>query len=159
MDQIFVHPNPLLRSVGLQVKITPGLLPKIRKMFKLMYAGHGIGLAAIQVGWQAQVFVMDTQIGEPLAFINPVLLEVSPDTETGEEGCLSFPGETVDKDGLRVLVRRPRFVAIEADTISCTGRSPKMKHVIHRLDGLEARVAQHEFDHLFGILMIDRTEK
>jgi peptide deformylase len=160
MSQILVDPNPLLRITASAVKITPGLLLNIKEMFGQMYAGGGIGLAAPQVGWNARVFVMDVRNGRPLALINPIVREVSLETEVAEEGCLSLPGKNPGDEGLRVLVRRPKTCVIESDTIVCTNvRSLKVKHLVHRLEGLEARCAQHEYDHLNGVLIIDKAEK
>jgi peptide deformylase len=113
-------------------------------MFDLMYQSKGIGLAANQVDLPLRLFVANLQCdpeeGEELVFVNPVVSQPKGNEEQ-EEGCLSFPD-------LRVPVRRPESVRLNAyDLEGQEFEGP--------IDGLLARVVQHELDHLDGVLFID----
>ena len=114
-------------------------------MFETMYNAHGIGLAAPQVGIAKRVFIVDTSIIEeknidPLkeVFINPSITKVSEDISSDEEGCLSIPF-------IRGNVPRPNSIII-----SYFDREYKQQH--HSFLGFNARVIQHEYDHLEGRL-------
>ena len=116
----------------------------IDDMFETMYAAEGIGLAAPQVGVSQDVIVVDVSPHDPAAermvFVNPDI--VSEEGEVvGEEGCLSFPGITGD-------VRRAETIRVCA--LDREGRPFEVS-----LDGIAARVVQHETDHLRGILVVD----
>lgn len=115
----------------------------IQGMHEVMLRNNGIGLAASQVGIPRRLFIVG--IGdEPLrVFINPHIIARSQETTEFEEGCLSFPG-------LYFNVVRPLAVDIEA--IDMHGKPLRIS-----ADGLLARVIQHEYDHLDGILFIDRV--
>jgi peptide deformylase len=118
----------------------------IAEMFELMYKHEGVGLAANQVDLPYRLFVANptgdaTKKEQEFAFINPVILSGKGQVE-GEEGCLSIPG-------LVGQVTRKEKVQIEAYNLAgemFTGE----------LDGLFARIVQHEIDHLDGVLFIDR---
>ena len=119
----------------------------VADMFETMYHADGIGLAAPQIGVSKRLFVIDVRASDeegpgPLALINPTIVEYGDDIERAPEGCLSIPGmeETVD---------RPTTVRIDA--VSVTGEPISLE-----ADGLFARALQHEFDHLDGVLFIDR---
>ena len=115
-------------------------------MIGLMRDAIGVGLAATQLGILRRVLVF--QVGseaEPTALVNPEIEWRSEDEATAEEGCLSLPGVIVDVE--RPLHVRARGVDVHGDPISIEA------------SGLEARVIQHEVDHLDGVLMIDRTER
>ncbi|MBR1937661.1 MAG: peptide deformylase [Spirochaetales bacterium] len=116
-------------------------------MFETMDEAEGVGLAAPQVGVSKRLFVVDTHQNENerLCFINPEILETSPDLVHYEEGCLSIPGVYHD-------VERPSHVTVHAQDIN--GKAFTVK-----AEGLLARVIQHENDHLYGKLFIDRLEK
>ncbi|RPI73425.1 MAG: peptide deformylase [Ignavibacteriales bacterium] len=134
------YPDPVLREICLPVtEVNSSVIHMIKKMSKIMYRHKGIGLAAPQVGSLNRVIVAD--IGEGLiSMINPEIL-----TGFGEgyleEGCLSLP-ETV------VNVKRQQSVFVHyLDNNEIEKES--------ELDGLTARVIQHEIDHLNGVLIID----
>ena len=91
-----------------------------------------------------RVFVFDPDESGPRAVVNPVLVDTSKETETDDEGCLSLPE-------VRVPVARSVRVVVE-------GKDPSGEDVRLELDGLGARVVQHEIDHLDGVLIIDRTD-
>jgi len=117
----------------------------VSNMFETMYAAPGVGLAAVQVGVPKRLFVMDCSGGgDPearVALVNPVVLSVEGD-QTGDEGCLSFPGIYVPvKRGMRARVR-----ALDLD-----GKPFEMSG-----EALFARAIQHENDHLIGRLLIDQ---
>jgi peptide deformylase len=115
-------------------------------MLETMYAAPGRGLAAPQVGVMLRLFVMDVTWKEgphaPVVVINPEILEMSPDRDIGAEGCLSIPGATTFVE--RALWIRMAWTDLDG----------------HRQDevlsGMAAICAQHEFDHLDGILTLDR---
>lgn len=111
-------------------------------MFDTLKIDDGVGLAAPQIGVSQRLFVVDIPDGEKKVFINPEIVETSQETVAFEEGCLSIPGIYTD-------VVRPKRVAVQARDIN--GKPFNMN-----VDGFLARVIQHEFDHLNGVLFIDR---
>lgn len=113
----------------------------IDDMFETMYDANGAGLAAPQVGRSLRIAVIDVGQG-PLALINPKITSKSG-CVTDVEGCLSFPG---------VTAKVPR-----AETVTVEGLDPDGGTVLFQADGLLARAAQHEIDHLDGILFVDRA--
>ena len=120
----------------------------VDQMIEKMIEWGGLGLAANQIALDAQVFVMKPTLLEdktPLAIFNPEIVEVSSETETGPEGCLSYPGLWLD-------VKRP--VAISAKYFDRTG-----KECTITLYDLDARCFLHEYDHLQGITFTDRVSK
>ncbi len=145
--RIIKYPHPTLRHVSKPLRRVDAELHRtVREMFDLMYESKGIGLAANQVDLPYRLFVLNL-LSDPQArdeervFINPVLTSRKGMTEA-EEGCLSLPGLYAD-------VRRPETVKLNAYTLS--GQEVSLD-----LDGLFARAAQHEIDHLDGILFVDR---
>ena len=142
---IIFYPDPRLRQPAESIEPTD---PKVRAtalhMLQLMHEAKGVGLAAPQVGLGWRLFVTN-HTGDPahdLIYINPVLTDPSSDTESASEGCLSIPGVNVD-------VRRPRQITIRAYDLD--GNDFTINS-----DQLQARIWQHEFDHLDGNLIIDR---
>lgn len=123
-------------------------------MLDLMTKEGGIGLAANQVGLNAQIFIMkpilNKKFGEYTVVINPVIKGLSEETEENIEGCLSHPG-------LMLKVKRPISCMVEFDTLTSD-----LKDVIHvdaKFDDIDARVFLHEYDHLYGIQFIDRVSR
>jgi peptide deformylase len=119
----------------------------VRDMFETMYHAEGAGLAAPQVNVPLRVFVFDLREEgrgrrEPVALVNPRIVESSSRTARGPEGCLSIPG--VDE-----VVTRAASVVVE-------GFTPDGEPVGYEVSGHLARVFQHEIDHLDGVLFIDR---
>jgi peptide deformylase len=123
-------------------------------MIDIMVKESGLGLAANQVGFNGQIFVMkpvlNKQYGSPLAVINPMIKGLSKELEPGIEGCLSHPG-------LFLKVRRPISCVVEFDTL--TSDFKNVIHVEAKFDDIDARVFLHEYDHLYGIQYIDRVSK
>jgi peptide deformylase len=114
----------------------------VEGMTALMHDAHGVGLAGNQVGVLRRVVVF-TEDDEDHAVVNPVIVEQSAETKVDDEGCLSL-------QGVLVPVERAASVVLE-------GVDPRGEHVRYELDDTGARVAQHELDHLDGVLIIDRT--
>ena len=122
------------------------LRAEIAEMGRIMHDSLGIGLAANQVGRLRRVLVYRVEEDSPLqALINPVLEWSSKDEEWFEEGCLSLPRVHVD-------VERSVHVRVRA-------QDPTGAEIVVEASGLEARVIQHEMDHLDGTLILDRTPR
>jgi len=111
-------------------------------MHETMTRGRGIGLAGPQVGLSERLFVVHVEGDKPRTFVNPEILATSPELSTFEEGCLSIPGVYAD-------LKRPEYVKVQA-------WNEKGRPFTLEADGLLARVIQHEFDHLDGVLFTDR---
>ena len=145
--EIVKYGDPVLEMPGDHVTEFDDRLKKlVSDMFETMYEARGVGLAAPQIGVSKRLFVMDCSGGgDPearIALINPVVLSVEGD-QTGDEGCLSFPGIYFPvKRSLRAVVRAQDLSGEEFE-----------------FDGLnlEARCMLHETDHCDGIVFIDRT--
>jgi peptide deformylase len=115
----------------------------VERMQALMIDANGIGLAGNQAGVLRRVFVFRPDDEEPRTAVNPVIVERSEELATDDEGCLSL-------QGVLVPVERPVSVTLEAQDVD--GASYRLE-----LEGLSARVAQHELDHLDGVLILERT--
>ena len=139
--------DPVLRSRALEVeRFDDRLAEEVRRMGQVMHDALGIGLAATQVGVMHRVLVYRVDPDAPVAaVVNPVLEWSSRDEEALEEGCLSLPNVLVDVD-------RPIHVRVRAQDE--TG-----EEILIEASGLEARVLQHEIDHLDGVLILDRTTR
>ena len=139
--------DPVLRSRALPVeKFDEALADEVRRMGQIMHEALGIGLAATQVGVMHRVLVYRVESeGAIAALVNPVLEWASEETEPMEEGCLSLPGVLVD-------VERAVHVRVRA-------RDKRGEPLLVEASGLEARVIQHEIDHLDGVLIVDRTSR
>jgi peptide deformylase len=139
--------DPALRSKALEVtRFDERLATEIDRMGSLMDDAIGLGLAATQLGVMHRVLVYRVGFDAPLvAVVNPQLEWSSKEQEEAEEGCLSLPGVAVD-------IERPLFVRIRAQDGSG-------EEILIEASGLEARVLQHEMDHLDGVLIVDRTSK
>jgi peptide deformylase len=116
----------------------------IDDLFETMQVADGIGLAAPQVGIAKQIVIV-TVGNTPLCLINPVITQRSKEIRLGEEGCLSFPG---------LFGKVARSVSIEVEFLDRHGKKQQL-NVKH----LDARVIQHEMDHLVGILLPDRLKE
>ena len=160
--EIVQYGHPALRAKGRRLeKIDSRIQALAEDMLDTMYAADGVGLAAQQVGMPIQLCVIDVRevkdrpsvlriAGDPvdaeqympLVLINPEV-QTFGTPEPGVEGCLSFPGARTD-------VTRPRGVRVEAQRLDGS-------MLEFEADGLLARAIQHEYDHLQGILFIDRV--
>lgn len=145
LAQIRQYGDPALRLVANEVDdFDDDLRRLVDRMTDLMHDAQGVGLAATQVGVLRRLFVFEPDEDGPRAVINPRLVEVAEVTESDSEGCLSL-------QGVRVPVDRPTRVTLE-------GQNPQGEGVRYELDTYAARIAQHELDHLNGVLIIDRTD-
>ena len=153
---IVAYGDPVLKKEAVEVEPNDPQLPAlIEDMWETMYESDGVGLAAPQVGLSMRMFVAD---GSPFAegeggdpsckdfkrvMINPVLFDLSEEQSTMEEGCLSIPG-------VREPVKRPVRIGVEYYNAEWT-------LVEEHLEGLAARIVQHEYDHLEGIMIPDHV--
>lgn len=139
--------DPVLKSRATAVdQFDEALHDQIDRMAALMHDALGIGLAAPQIGVSQQLLVYRVGPDGPvIALINPEIEWASDEAEPAEEGCLSIPGILVD-------VERPVHVRVRAQDENGDDR-------LVEASGLEARVIQHEVDHLNGVLILDRTTK
>jgi peptide deformylase len=139
--------DPVLTTGALPVERFDDVLrQEIARMGDLMNDSLGIGLAANQVGILHRVLVYRVEHDSPItALVNPELEWAGGDTEWMEEGCLSLPSVLVD-------VERPIHVRVRA-------RDEDGEPILVEASGLEARVIQHEMDHLDGVLILDRTSR
>ncbi len=146
--------DPVLKAEAEEIeKDYPGLETLISDMWETMYEAEGVGLAAPQIGESIRMFVADGspfgegEDGDPdcldfkRVMINPVIFESSKETSVMEEGCLSIPG-------IREEVERPVSIKIEY-------YDEKWDLVEEELSGIAARIVQHEYDHLDGIMIPD----
>jgi peptide deformylase len=135
--------DPVLRATALPVeRFDDDLKAEVQRMGELMHDALGVGLAATQLGVLHRVLVYKAYVDDPVtALVNPVLDWTSEERELGDEGCLSLPGVHVEVERhaqLRVRARDETGEEVEVEA-----------------EGLEARVIQHEIDHLNGVLILD----
>jgi peptide deformylase len=144
LAQIRQYPDAALKLRARPVaEFGDDLRSLVERMKLLMHDANGIGLAATQVGVLQRLFVFQPSEDEVLAVVNPEIVERSEETEVADEGCLSIQGITVP-------VERSLEVTI-------VGQDENGADVRYELEGYGARCAQHETDHLDGVLMLDRT--
>ncbi len=147
---ILRFPDSRLRQTSVEVTtVDDDVRRLVADMTESMYAASGAGLAAIQVGSPLRIFIVDggvaggDDLSPPRVFINPKILEISDEAQTGDEGCLSFPGIFVPvKRGMRARVSA---TDLEGKPFEVEGAE------------LYARALQHETDHLNGRLLIDNV--
>jgi peptide deformylase len=139
--------DPVLRAVAVPIeRFDEDLAREAESMGRLMHDALGVGLAATQLGILHRVLVYQAYADDPVSvLVNPEIEWRSDETELAEEGCLSLPGVHVEVErntAIRVHARDAAGEEIEVDA-----------------EGLEARVIQHEIDHLDGVLVLDRISK
>lgn len=152
MLKLIHHPNDILNQKLPEFDFSAPLIDPLEleeQMIQLMIENNGLGLSANQVGVLARVFVMQTSnlkdVVTPFAVFNPKVIATSPEEESEEEGCLSFPN-------LFFKVKRPSNIVVEffdRNNNKC----------IIRLDGIDARCFLHELDHLNGICFTSKISK
>ena len=146
--RIVKYGEETLREPSKEVfKVSKKIQDLVHDMLETMYSARGVGLAAPQVGENLRIFVIDVSADDeplqPRVFINPKIIKKSGEV-TADEGCLSFP---------EVFSKVKRYANVMVKALDIKGRS----FVLEAKDGsLLARAIQHEFDHLDGILFIDR---
>ena len=145
---IIVAPDPRLKTKAKPVDAVDDDVRKLMDdMLETMYAAHGIGLAAPQVGDSRRVIVVDVsrenEDPKPMALANPHIVEISDDDRVHEEGCLSLPDHYAE-------VERPDWVKIRY-----LDRDNEIREIM--ADGIMATCIQHEIDHLDGVLFVDHV--
>jgi len=149
---IYAYGHPVLKRVAEPISEDyEDLEELIENMWETMYYASGVGLAAPQIGRSIRLFVVDTQQlqeegeeekGIKKVFINPEKIEESGEEFSYEEGCLSIPDIRADVD-------RKEFLKL-------TYLNENFEKVTEEFDGMEARVIQHEYDHLEGVLFVEK---
>ncbi len=143
--KVFKLGEDILRQKAVEVeRIDEEITNLIEQMFETMYDENGIGLAGPQIGKNLRIFVIELDDEVRRVFINPQIISTSQETSFSEEGCLSIPGVYAE-------IERPAKITIQA--LNETGKMFTVD-----ADGLLARAIQHEYDHLEGILFIDRGD-
>jgi peptide deformylase len=147
LRQVRKFGDPVLRTTALSVdRFDESLAQEIERMGQLMHDALGIGLAATQLGVLHRVLVYQAYSDDPVtALVNPEIEWADDELASLEEGCLSLPG-------VHVEVERPARVRVRAQ--DAEGKELRLE-----AEGLEARVIQHEIDHLDGILILDRIPR
>src|SRR5262249_55093070 len=147
LAQVVKFGDPVLKSKASPVReLSPELRAEIDRMISIMRDGLGVGLAATQLGILRRLLVFQaSRDAEPTALINPEIEWASDDLVIAEEGCLSLPRVSMD-------VERPLHATV-------TGLDVDGARVTIEAAGLEARVLQHEIDHLDGVLILDRAPR
>ncbi len=144
--QIITLGDEILRKVALPVVDIDGSMAALAKdMIDAMRIGRGVGLAGPQVGELKRIFVTQIDGDVPRVFINPSIIETSPELAEFEEGCLSIPGMYAD-------VTRPAALRVQA-------WNERGRPFTIDAEGFLARVILHEYDHLEGTLFIDRLSE
>jgi peptide deformylase len=143
---VTLYPEPILRKVADPVVSFDAELERtVAAMFRRMFASKGVGLAAPQVGLKRRILVLNPSgddNDENLVLVNPSIHARSGPETTYDEGCLSFPG-------IYAEVRRPERCLVKAFDVK--GRPIEAEY-----SGFVSRIIQHEYDHLEGILLVDR---
>jgi len=149
----YVYGHPVLKKICQPIEDFEGIDELITNMWDTMYNASGVGLAAPQVGQPIRLFIVDSapmfeegeeHKGIKKVFINAEMIEEYGPIEKFEEGCLSIPN-------LRGSVERPSFIKIKY-------LDEHQKEHIQEFDGINARVIQHEYDHIQGILFVERLK-
>jgi peptide deformylase len=144
LAQIRQYPDAALKMEARPVEeFDDDLRRLVERMKQLMVDAHGIGLAATQVGVLQRLFVFQRDEDELVALANPKIVERSTETSVDDEGCLSI-------QGVLLPVERPERIVI-------AGQDETGADVRYELEEPYSRVAQHESDHLDGVLILDRT--
>lgn len=144
---IVAYGDPVLKRTAVNVDDSVDIKSLVEDMFETMYNANGVGLAAPQIGKSLRVFVvdaspMDEAIAEfKKAFINPIMLEEQGEKWSYEEGCLSIPSVRAD------VSRNPN--------IKIQFEDENGNQFTEEYDGMIARVIQHEYDHIEGVLFTD----
>jgi len=142
---VTLYPAPVLRKPAEAIEsFDQELEDVVRAMFERMYASSGIGLAAPQVGLRKRIMILNAtgEPGDEVILVNPRITEKFGLETTFEEGCLSFPG-------IYAEVKRPLSCTVEAFGVD----GKRFEETYH---GLPSRIIQHEYDHLEGVLLVDR---
>jgi peptide deformylase len=148
--EVVVYPDPrLLKKTAPIAAVTDEVRANAAEMLRLMYADHGVGLAAPQVGWSARLFVMNPSgdSGQPeheRVLVNPKIVKKAGRVR-GEEGCLSFPG-------IYIEVERAKQIVVQWTDLEGKAHEESWAD-------WEARIFQHELDHLDNVLLVHRMSE
>jgi peptide deformylase len=144
MSNLVKYPNPLLNQKSLDVvDFDQSLLDLFTRMETEMKQEGGLGISAVQVGELKRALIITNSEQEQIKMVNPVLSDLSEETDYRREGCLSLPG-------LQVPVHRSLDCVV-------TFRTPENEEKKLALDNMTARVVQHEIDHCNGIILLDKV--
>jgi len=144
--QIITLGNELLRQKAEKIgKINKEIVDTAKQMLEILKKDKGVGIAGPQIGLMKRIFVVHIEGDEERIFINPSILETSQETVKFEEGCLSVPGIYVD--------------VVRSESVKIQAWNEKGKPFTLEASGLLARVIQHEYDHLEGVLFLDRISE
>ncbi len=144
--EVVLYPDPVLKKRTEAIKnIDDEIVQLSKEMIKTMHRANGVGLAGPQVGVSKQIIIVNptAEEGKETIYINPKILK-RKGKELGEEGCLSFPG-------IYGSIERATWIQVAATLISG-------EQVTFEAEDFEARVLQHEIDHLLGILFINKIQ-
>lgn len=160
-NPICIYGNSILREKAMPIfSVSDEITALADRMLKIMYDGEGVGLAAEQIGRTEAIFVVDIPgnadldeqgmpnnpfVTMPEVFINPEIIGTSDEMITADEGCMSFPG---------MYVPVARHAEVVVRYLNRAGEEKLLN-----AKGFLARAIQHEFDHLNGVLIVDRTSK
>lgn len=142
---VTLYPESVLRKTAEPVSVfDEGLRRIVAAMFRRMDASKGVGLAAPQVGLRKRILVLNPtgEAKDNLALVNPTIVARSGPQTLFDEGCLSFPG-------IYAEIKRPERCTV-------TAFDPDGKPIEKEYDGFVSRIIQHEYDHLEGVLLVDR---
>ncbi|HEY7256104.1 MAG TPA: peptide deformylase [Solirubrobacterales bacterium] len=147
LAQVVKFGDPVLKSRASEAtEFGPELRSEVERMIGIMRDGLGVGLAATQLGILRRLLVFQAgHDAEPTALVNPSIEWLSDEVAVAEEGCLSLPGVAMDVE--RALHARIRGLDADGEPVTLEA------------SGLEARVLQHEIDHLDGVLILDRAPR
>jgi len=145
LAQVRQYPDPVLRMRAHEVEqFDADLGQLVERLRHLLREANGLGLAATQIGVLRRVFAfLPDPEEDPVVLVNPRFTLTSEERESDTEGCLSLQG---------VVIPVERHVSVTVE-----GKDPEGNDVTLELEGLPARIAQHELDHLDGVLILDRT--
>jgi len=144
--QVITLGNELLRQKAEKIgKINKEIVDMANRMLEILKKEKGVGIAGPQIGFMKRIFVIHIEGDDERIFINPSILETSQETVKFEEGCLSVPGVYVD--------------VVRSESIKIQAWNEKGKPFTLEANGLLARVIQHEYDHLEGVLFLDRVSE
>ena len=145
LAQVRQYPDPVLRMRAREVEGSDADVGRLaERLSHLLKDAHGLGLAATQIGVLRRVFAFLPDIEqEPVIVVNPSFTATSEERESDTEGCLSLQG---------VVIPVERHVSLTLEGQDVEGKDLRLE-----LEGLPARIAQHELDHLDGVLILDRT--
>lgn len=146
MIDIVLYPNPILKQKAAPIeKIDDELIQLSKDMIEAMHKANGVGLAGPQVGVSKQIIVVNptSEEGKDITYINPKIISKKGRC-SGEEGCLSFPG-------IYGNVLRYKKITVTAQLLSG-------EEITWEANDFEARVLQHEIDHLHGMVFVNKVE-